>query len=441
MTLKTHSYPIHTPTHEQAAAMEIARIGFMSACPFYAHYFYGEMVEVPTLGVSTAATDGRHIFINPEYLMTLKPSERVFVYAHEVDHQICRDPERMHTYSREGMVRGVEFDQKTMNRAQDYVRNAGLMEQGVGLMNPAWCYDKRFGADDLPEDVYKSIYTKPPEGGDNGGSPGINPGGRAGSQGAVSKGAKRDAQADANDGGFDEVLPPPVDPVTGKVDLPDDATFREAVARAAAAAKAMGNMPEGLMRRVNEILDPQVDWRDHIRMQMMGIFGSRGETWKKLDRRSVAMFGLAIDLPDNPFMIRPGRKGYGADCVVVARDTSGSMSTAEEAAAIAEIGGILADVRPRRVIVIDCDARVAQVQELETFEDATDERMQRTLGHGGTSFIPPFEYLEEHNIRPECLVYCTDMQGPFPADPGYPTIWCATTDAVAPFGETIRIKI
>ena len=69
----------------------------------------------------------------------------------------------------------------------------------------------------------------------------------------------------------------------------------------------------------------------------------------------------------------------------------------------------------------------------------------RLGGGGGTSFIPPFEWLEERGIRPDCLVYFTDMGGSFPQDdPGFPVIWCDTTgdynDRVK-FGEIVRVEL
>ena len=411
-----------TLTPEQKQAMEVARVGFMAACPFYAHYFYSEMKEVPTLDVPTAATDGRHIFYNPEYMAKLKAPERVFVLAHEVDHVICRDVQRAQTYRRDGTLKGKPFDDKQMNFAADYRINAGLIEQGVGLMNPDWLYDQRFTADHLPEDIYPVIYKNQPQGGNTYGQSGRAP-----------KGAKGDPAAAGQGGAFDQLLPPSVDPVTGQEDLPGEAEFKEAVARAASAAKAMGKLPDSLQRRINAILEPQVDWRDHIRLLMTGIFGARGETWDKPNRRRLAL---------NPIVILPGKRGYGAELVVVARDTSGSVTEDELAAYMAEVNGILADVRPRRVVLIDCDAAVQQVQDLYTLDDAEQARLNGAKGGGGTSFCPVFDHIEQHDLKPEAVIYCTDMHGRFPTvAPPYPVIWAATTDVAAPWGDVVRVKV
>jgi predicted metal-dependent peptidase len=96
-------------TEEQEKAAAVARVGFMNHCPFFCYYFYDQMVEVPTLDIPTAATDGRRIWYNPEYLASSKPPERVFVFAHEVYHAIQNHPKRCTHYHTEGKVRGLPF--------------------------------------------------------------------------------------------------------------------------------------------------------------------------------------------------------------------------------------------------------------------------------------------------------------------------------------------
>jgi predicted metal-dependent peptidase len=62
-------------------------------------------------------------------------------------------------------------------------------------------------------------------------------------------------------------------------------------------------------------------------------------------------------------------------------------------------------------------------------------------GGGGTSFTPPFNYLEEHNLNREIdfMVYFTDGWGSFPDPPDYRTIWVMYQDETPPFGETVRV--
>jgi predicted metal-dependent peptidase len=245
------------------------------------------------------------------------------------------------------------------------------------------------------------------------------------------KGGKEDERAKANGGRFDEHLPPSTDPVTGKEDLPDEQEFKEAIAKAAAAAKAMGKMPAGFQRMVDEILQPQVNWREHVRMLLTGRLGARHETWNRPNRRRLVL---------NPIVILPGRRGFGAEDVVCVVDTSGSTGQKELDSFFAEVGGVLQDVRPKRIHVVWCDAAVAGVDVVSSLDELGAVRAN-PKGGGGTDFRPPFEWVREQGLKPETLIYLTDGYGSFPDDPGYPTVWCMTTDVEPPFGDTVRIEV
>lgn len=443
-----------TPTADQQYKLEVIRIGFMASCPFFSHYFYSMCQEYFTTDIPTAATDGRRIYINPAYIATLKPAEGVFVYAHEMYHAIMQHPQRMKAYKAAGKLGAHDYDQHFANQCADYCINADLVEGGIGMINSSWLWAPDVKGSDVWEEIYARKFPKrrPPQGGQGQGQsgPGNGPGqGQDGAQapepgetwgkaGKSTRGARTDAKADANGGGFDQVLEPYVDPTTGAEDLPSEAEFKEAIAKAAAAAKAMGKLPGNLARIIDEILNPQVDWKDHIRLLMTGKIGNKAETWDRPNRRFAALGALS----PNPFPVLPGRRGFGAETVAVGIDTSGSVGPNELAAFLAEVGGILNDVRPKRIIVIGCDARVTQVEDVRNLDDLGELRAKGVKGGGGTSFVPVFEYLEKENVIPESLIYLTDMYGAFPKEaPRYPVIWAATTDKDAPWGDVVRIKV
>lgn len=417
-------------TPEQNRALEEARVGLMGSCPFFAYYFYAEMKEVFTKDIPTACTDGRTIFINPEYVCPLKSKERVFIYAHEIYHVVRRDPQRFKGHRLAGDIQGKKVDHQQVNQAMDYVINAGLLAEQVGQFNPSWLYDKDTTGEEIWEDVYVRHFKEPPPGG---GGQGMT----YGQSGRAPSGVKGDATADGNGGGFDQVLEPSVDPVTGKEDVPTDAEFREAIARAATAAKAIGKMPGALQRLVDEILQPQIDWKEHVRMLLTGYMGQARETWERANRRYAALGAMSkVGMP-----VLPGKRGFGAELVVVAIDTSGSIGEDELKVFFAEVGGVLADVRPKKVILIWCDADIARVDEARTLDELQDIRVKGAAGGGGTDFRPPFHYVEENNLRPDTLIYLTDLMGPFPDKPAYPVVWAATTEAAVPFGDVVRLKI
>jgi predicted metal-dependent peptidase len=195
----------------------------------------------------------------------------------------------------------------------------------------------------------------------------------------------------------------------------------------------MGNMPGSIQRMVDEILEPQVDWREHLRMWIAGRIGARKDDWARPNRRRLVL---------DPIVILPGKRGFGSDLVVCVVDNSGSVSNDEMKAFFSEMTGILDDCKPKEVMVIWCDWVVQRVDIASTLDELEQIRVNGSKGGGGTSFVPPFEYLAEKHITPDTLVYLTDMAGRFPNKaPNYPVVWCATTDQKAPFGETVRIKL
>lgn len=433
-------------TQKQNQDMEVCRVTFMNKCPFLAYLFYDTCIEWPTRDIDTAGTDGRRIFYNPDFMDSLAPAERVFVFAHEMYHVLMHHSSRMKHYERTKFVRELPYDHDTMNRAMDYVINYDLVDTRIGAIPKKGLYDEHYTSAMLPEDVYEKIYKKPPVGPDGDKKEPPAPGGAGGQEDGKSN--HQQAQHIAGDPGeatpngtdnhrFDDVRPPLIDPVTGSEDLPDEGEFREAVARAAAAAKAQGNMPGNFQLLVDELLEPQISWREHIRMLVTGRIGNTRETWDRLDRRRLA---LAQGDPSRLVGL-PGRRGYGAKEVAVVIDNSGSVGDKELAAFFAEIGGILQDVRPRTIWLIHCDASVNQVDECRSLAELEHLRVKGSKGGGGTNFKPPFEYLEKNGIVPECLVYLTDLLGTFPKAPSYPVIWAATTDRVAPFGDTVKLDI
>jgi predicted metal-dependent peptidase len=443
------------PTRNQEEAMIEARISFMRFCPFFCHYFYEEMEEYVTHEVETLATDGRRIFVNPSYLESITPMERCFAYAHEVDHTVLRDPQRMKYYADQGYIQyadstRLDWDQQLANQAMDYRINANLVDLNIGACNPAWLYDPKIKADEVFEDVYRKLHQKrPPQpqpqgtGNQPGGQPGTGNHPTTGSgsgddqkpptYGDTQRGGRPDKTAQANQGQFDEVLEPYEDPVTGKTDLPTEIEFTEAIARAAAAAKAIGKLPGSLQRMVDEILEPQVDWRDHIRMVLTGKIGRRRESWDTPNRRRIVL---------NPMVYLPGKRGHGANDVTVVIDNSGSISEAELTVFFSEVSAILADCKPKLVRVLWCDWEVRRVEEARCLDELEHIRVEGSPGGGGTDFRPPFDWLAERAIKPDTVVYLTDMMGSFPQDPKvYPVVWCATTDIKAPFGETVHVEV
>ncbi len=400
------------------------RTALLWHCPAFAHIFYtmlnkdnrNKHVAIFTKDIPTAATDGSNLLLNPDMFFGWNLNERVFVIAHEILHCILNHMVLMHQSKRRGKVsypngKTLPYIHELMNWAMDYVINDVLVEAKVGQFPKGGLHDPKIATGkDSSLDTYAKLYKmmKPQAGGAMGPAPG-------------------------GQNGFDTHLDPGTsegkDPGQAAQDR-NESEWQTACAAAAHAAKVQGKLPAGLERFFNEVLNPKVDWKDKIEALFARKVGTGSFDWRKPDRRLICRDIYA-----------PGRSGFGAGTVVVAIDTSGSIGKPELDMFFAEMAGILEDVRPRKMVLMWCDAKVHRCDEVDEPSDLGAVRHAGAPGGGGTSFIPVFEMIAEQNLTPDTLVYLTDGQGSFPSQaPSYPVIWGSIIEASQyPFGEVVFI--
>lgn len=390
--------------------------------PAFSHIFYTllqntgddhKAVFTADPNIPIAATDGSNLILNtsPTGFFRFNLNMRVFIVAHEIMHCILNHVNISHHLRMRGKVtftngKSLDYDSEQMNCAEDYVINAILSESKIGQMPAepdgtiAGLLDAAIATSkDNSLDTYQKIYKKNPE----------------------SK--KR----------FDKHLPPGCsmgkDPVSAAAER-NQAAWDTEVASAIACAKAMGKLPESLKRALDAMLEPKVDWQEKIRSLFARKVGSGTFDWKRPDRRLITRDIYA-----------PGRSGFGAGTVVVGVDTSGSVGKKELNMFFAEMAGILEDVKPKRLLVIWCDATVHRIDELEDASDLNITRAKGAPGGGGTDFRPVFKKIAEMDLQPEALVFLTDGMGSFPTKaPAYPVIWGNIYPASKfPFGDVVDI--
>lgn len=397
------------------------RTALLWRTPAFSHILFtmmnpqkGEMVALFTEEVPIAATDGTNLILNPKTFFEFKLDERVFIVAHEILHCILNHCVMGHFLRKSGAVKypdgvSIPYDHDMMNKAMDYVINDILVYDKVGTMPQIALRDQTIATwQDSFTDTYRKLYDKEQKGG-----------GKGSGQGNGQK-------------GFDQHLAPGTG--TGQdagaaAQGRSDVEWNTAIAAAMASAKAQGRLPAGMARLFTEIIDPQVDWRDAIRALFARKVGGGGYDWRKPDRQLIQRDIYA-----------PRRSGNGCENVVVAIDTSGSIGQNELNHFFGEMKGIIDDVRPEKIYVLWIDAKLHKVDEVE---DSGDIDTLKPAGGGGTSFIPAFEWIEEQGMRPDALVYMTDMLGSFPdKEPTYPVIWADIHGRVkAPFGDTVRVDL
>lgn len=220
-----------------------------------------------------------------------------------------------------------------------------------------------------------------------------------------------------------EVRPPPegVDP--GEL----EAEWKENILQAAAIAKAAGKLPAGIERIVDEIKNPAIDWRKALR-KFFEELAKNDYSWRRPNRRY---------LPQGVYL--PEVRSEQMPPMAMLWDSSGSRDSQEaRAECAAECIQIFTECRPEKLYIIYCDD---EVQRVDVFEPG-DEIVFRPIGGGGTDFRPVFDYIEKENLEICCLVGITDLWGSFPTDAptDYAVLWCATTNADAPFGDILRLN-
>src|SRR5208282_2427953 len=106
-----------------------------------------------------ASTDGCNIMFNPDWFFALKLQERVFVAAHEVQHNVYNDITLLHQCVSSGKVpmpdgTSLPFDMMTMQKAMDYRINALLIASKIGTPPAEGNFDPKTGPNDSVYDTY-----------------------------------------------------------------------------------------------------------------------------------------------------------------------------------------------------------------------------------------------------------------------------------------------
>jgi predicted metal-dependent peptidase len=373
-------------------------------------------------GIDTAATNGKRIWFDEDFLASLNLPEAVFVCCHEVGHAMWLHMDRFKRYADMGFE-GQPFHAGVANIAADYIVNAMLVDSKIGTMPKICLYKDEIKGDSLFEDVYRDLMKKiKPKGGGGGGGGG---GGKDKGGGQPPPGAGGQPNKDGANG---------MQPIDGHIYEPaqiPEAEMKRAMVSAKNQAKAMGKMPAGLERWLDEVLKPQVNWKELLRTIITRAVSRDATTWTTPHRRRLVSQHVYL----------PSYTGHGAGLIVWATDTSGSMGQREFDASFAEAADVIMTCRPERVVMMACDAAVHNVHELPSYHDIYGSKPEMH-GGGGTDFRPVFDKVADMLLEPAMLIYFTDGYGSFPKEPpSYPVLWVSTTDVEYPFGQAVKVDL
>jgi len=367
------------------------------------HPFFGSLLfrlkdhEAPA--IETMATDGASLFHNPKFVMQLTAAQLLGVLAHEVLH-----PALQHHLRRESRCPG------RWNRACDYAINLLVLDAGLSLPEDGLVDEQYRGMS--AEEIYNHLEKEEGSGSGQQDSPNSIEG---------------EPSAPITAGGFGQVLDAPAPEKRDGKNAEEQAVEWEiAVSQAQTISRMAGKLPAGIVRSLARAGEANVDWRELLR-RAWSETTPFDYSWTRPNRRHIWQ-GLHL----------PGVQREGIGEVVIFVDCSGSINARQLSLFEAEVRLILDGQRPERVYVVYFDA---QVQKVEVYE-AGDLLQLSPVGGGGTDFSPCFTWVEEQGIRPQILVFLTDLYGSLPdEEPDLPVVWASTGRQDAPFGQVVPMHI
>lgn len=419
-----------------------AAVRLMLHYPFWCELYYTLKV-IESQAVPTLMTDGKRMWVNPEFFNGLSLEHKVAALAHEVCHKMLHH-----------CTRGRGFLRPYDNIAADIVVNTLLHDNGFKI-HPTWVQPEAKYKGWTFEAVYHDIISKlqppPPQQSSKGSGEEGKDGNEAGQGGkgqkkskpqdgeSAGEGDQGDAQG-AGSGYCDDPGVPDkyrgawrdVKPFTGSQEEIEafEEQIEQQVQQAIETAKAMGNAPAGVemaVQKATKIAEER--WYDHLQRFFQSLRLSEYD-WHRINRRMAMVHRI----------VAPTQFSERLGPVVIFTDASGSCwSNAIQANFAGQINAILSEAQPERTVVAYFDTMVHKTVEVEP---GTIEFEAAPAGGGGTSIRWMQEWLDKQEITPAVVIVLTDMYIDFPTEePTYPVVWASTTPNMeAPFGDTIYIN-
>jgi predicted metal-dependent peptidase len=398
-----------------------ARVSALINAPFFGNIATRLRFIDATKWCPTAATDGRNFYYNKNFVAALanhNAEQLVFLIGHEVLHCVYDHLDKEMIGNR---------DQRLCNIAQDYVINNDLVEASIGQKIDLLeiCFDWKYRGKHWME-VYDELFKQAEEEGRviNVSTLDMHLDGD-GEDGA--EGEPSDAPGEGDNDGTNG-------PIKYSKEQMEQIRNEMQSAVIQSAKVSAGNLPGGVKRLLDSLLNPQLDWRELLAMQIQSVIKS-DYTMMKPSRKGL----------DAGFYL-PGMDYDETIDIALALDMSGSIFDSMARDFLSEVKGIMDQYTNFRIHLFCFDTSVHNP--VVFTENNMDEFMEYQLaGGGGTDFDCCFDYMKEQGIQPKKFVMFTD---------GYPwnswgdETYCDTLFIVhggktgsvpeAPFGITVAYE-
>jgi predicted metal-dependent peptidase len=349
-----------------------ARVGLLLRASFFGNLATRLKLVNADEWCGTAATDGRHFYYNSRFIQMLKPKEIEFLFGHEVLHCVYDH------FGRRG-----SRDPQLFNIANDFAVNADLVKHRVGekITTVPCLHDPKYDGmsseeiyDKLMENVQKismsDLLDK-----------------------LIDEHLDGDGDSDGDSDGDNEGKGKPKLSAADRQAIKDE--IKEAMLAAAQTTDGAGNIPAGVMRMIKEMTEPQMNWRELLRMNLESTIKS-DYTWMRPSRK-----GWHMDA------VMPGRKNDEMIDIAIAIDTSGSIGEKMLKDFLGEVQGIMDSFPAYKIHIVsfDTDTYNPVQYDSENLDSIVD---YEPAGGGGTDFDAIYRYLKDEDIQPRRLVVFTD---------------------------------
>ena len=401
-----------TDIDAESKRLSAVRMQLLEMHPFWG-YMLLQMRLIPALNIPAyASTDEvRHIWYNPVRTRNLTLSELGFVLTHEVCHQVLATSSR-----RQGR------EELKWNMATDYAINAMIAQipapgQPAGgkmlyQMPRTVLFDPKY-RDWIAEVIYEDLCRK-------------NLQIRAVPVHLVLPGASGEnlPLPDVLDhqGGIDLHLP--IELTANQLELLQNRI--KAAVEHLHANSGRGHLPLDMLRKADALEPPKIPWQ-----RLLHHFADAA---LNTDDYSLARPNKHYRTQD---LLVPGQYSENLRSIVIALDTSGSMTKDNIREVAGEIRGIVPHAQDITLIVADCKIQqVIGIDDLEVFLQKSE-----CCGGGGTDHVCVFEYINKQHLNPTLFIGLSDLYSRFPKKrPAYPVLWITPADhGTAPWGKIIPI--
>ncbi len=394
-------------------------------------------------GVRTTGTDARYFYYNPDYIRHLNLVQTQFMLAHDAMHcALSHFARRSHREIRRWDI------------ACDHAVNLLLSDEGLKpppgcLLNPEYhglTAEEIYplipnDTEEEPIDDHMYEQSDAGSGGQSKPQPGDaspennddssqSQGGKGEGKGESAGNAPPQPNPDQSQGGSNAQQ-------EGETEHEQESGLSEAekqelgqlwqqrLAAAAQQAAHAGKLSQSLARMIDHLLQPQLPWR-MLLARYMKVAARDDYSFQRPSRREgeAILPSLASSMID----------------VLVFLDTSGSIGEEEMREFVSEVDALKSQMRAR-ITLHGCDDHLCGNGPW-IFESWEPLYLPQDLtGGGGTSFKPPFEWIEREQMRPDLVVYFTDAEGEFPVrEPHCPVIWLVKGKGVVPWGQRVQLN-